>query len=113
VDSVYTHLTLALEKLKVIVDDIEKARQGLIDFSKNENISIAKSSTNGSIGLTKSEQEVVDLMCEGMIKAKDIAQKLNKQPRDVHAHRNNIRRKFGINKSSQIVTYYQNYIKKS
>lgn len=62
------------------------------------------SSTSKNNHLTSRENEVMNLLCEGF-QIKEIAEKLFISPRTVETHKNNILKKLGFSRISELIKY--------
>ena len=58
--------------------------------------------SNGNETLTRREQQIADLCCEGLI-SKEIADRLGLSTRTVETHKNNIFRKLGIHTTEELI----------
>ena len=69
-----------------------------------KDIADAKSQNKQETQLTKREQEIVRLLCEGL-RGKEIAEKLNISIRAVNSHKTNIFNKLGLSSSVELVRF--------
>lgn len=80
-----------IERLRLAREQIDQLLSTLEEQETEKKLS----QTKVDIDLTPTEKEVFDLMAQGM-RGREIAEKMGKQIKTIHTHRENIRKKFKV-----------------
>jgi len=109
-DKIETEEKVLYNVKELVVPYIERLKSGELDAKRRAYVSILESNLNEIvspfarrlsskyIGLTPTEIQIADLVKQGRT-TKEIAEILNSSDRTIEFHRNNIRKKLGVNKS--------------
>ena len=81
---------------------LRTASLALAIMETETDLAIAQSSKDSAVQMTRREQEIFDLIAQGL-SSKEIARKLSISPKAVEFHRANLLKKFGARTSSQMV----------
>lgn len=81
---------------------LRTASLALAIMETETDLAIAQSSKDSAVQMTRREQEIFDLIAQGL-PSKEIARKLSISPKAVEFHRANLLKKFGARTSSQMV----------